>query len=170
MSDLEKAKELVLELSAEERKRFRAWYADFDGDEWDVQLEADAASGKLDELAREAVANYKVGRATKAKMNTDRTIVTSHQTTAPDGRNIDDIADKAEKLYAEMIRPEVEPQLIGKIVAIDVDSGDYEVDGYTLPASRRLKARRPKGCFYSKRIGYDAVYAFGGATLRRTSK
>ena len=33
-------------------------------DEWDRQIEDDARAGKLDQLAREAVAEYRAGRTT----------------------------------------------------------------------------------------------------------
>ncbi|HEX8341599.1 MAG TPA: hypothetical protein VF624_11875 [Tepidisphaeraceae bacterium] len=35
--------------------QLRAWFAAFDGDRWDGQFEQDAASGKLDALADEAL-------------------------------------------------------------------------------------------------------------------
>ena len=53
----------VKQLSAEELVMFRQWYAQFDSDLWDAQIEADAAAGKLDALAAEALADYCSGRA-----------------------------------------------------------------------------------------------------------
>lgn len=43
----------VRQLSPEELVKFRQWYAEFDADFWDVQIEADAAAGKLDALSAE---------------------------------------------------------------------------------------------------------------------
>jgi hypothetical protein len=34
---------------------FRSWFADFDGEAWDRQFEADAAAGRLDALGDEAL-------------------------------------------------------------------------------------------------------------------
>ena len=48
----------VKQLSSEELAKFRRWYAEFDADAWDAQIEADAAAGKLDALAAEALAEY----------------------------------------------------------------------------------------------------------------
>ena len=79
---------------------------------------------------------------------------------SPQADDREEIARRAEDLY-QTIRPVLEPRLNGKIVAIDVDSGDYEVDDSILPATRRLKERRPKGRFHAKRIGFEAVYRFG---------
>lgn len=53
----------IKQLSAEELVKFRQWYAEFDADLWDAQIEADAAAGKLDALAEEALADYRSGQA-----------------------------------------------------------------------------------------------------------
>jgi hypothetical protein len=44
-----------------ELAEFRRWFAEFDGSAWDRQIEQDAASGKLDQLAAEALADYCTG-------------------------------------------------------------------------------------------------------------
>lgn len=49
----------IKQLSAEELIKFRQWYAEFDADLWDAQIEADAAAGKLDALAEEALTDYR---------------------------------------------------------------------------------------------------------------
>jgi hypothetical protein len=46
-----------------ELAKFRRWYAQFDADAWDAQIEVDAAAGKLDALAAEALAEYHNGQA-----------------------------------------------------------------------------------------------------------
>jgi hypothetical protein len=48
-----------------ELAEFRRWFADFDGNAWDRQIEQDAASGKLDLLAAEALADFRAGSARK---------------------------------------------------------------------------------------------------------
>jgi hypothetical protein len=53
----------VAQLSEAELKEFRAWYVKFDSQAWDEQIEADISAGKLDELADQAVNDYKAGRA-----------------------------------------------------------------------------------------------------------
>ena len=53
----------VRQLSPEELVKFRQWYAEFDADLWDAQIEADAAAGKLDALAAEALADYHSGQS-----------------------------------------------------------------------------------------------------------
>ena len=63
MNTLQAAEQMVEQLSPAELARFRQWFADFDGKAWDDQIEADAAAGKLDALAQEALAEYHAGKA-----------------------------------------------------------------------------------------------------------
>ena len=48
MSTVEELEAAVKKLSPEERQAFRAWFAKFDAEEWDRQLEGDVAAGRLD--------------------------------------------------------------------------------------------------------------------------
>jgi hypothetical protein len=59
MSELEKLEEHVQNLSPDELKNFRAWFAEFDAHAWDGQIEADSRAGKLDSLVSEALAEHK---------------------------------------------------------------------------------------------------------------
>lgn len=65
MTTLETAEKIVAELSSVELSQFRQWFAEFDNDIWDTQIESDAAAGKLDALAAEALAEYQAGTATE---------------------------------------------------------------------------------------------------------
>lgn len=60
VEDIENA---VEHLPEAELAKFRRWFAQFDAAAWDAQIEADAAAGKLDELAEEALAEYLRGDA-----------------------------------------------------------------------------------------------------------
>ena len=55
----------ITKLPAPELAQFRQWFTEFDNDAWDAQIEADAAAGKLDALAAEALEEYKAGKATE---------------------------------------------------------------------------------------------------------
>jgi hypothetical protein len=54
----------VSNLSREELAAFRKWFVEFDAQIWDKQFEEDAAAGRLDKLAEEAIADLKEGRTT----------------------------------------------------------------------------------------------------------
>ncbi len=65
MNRVEKIEGQVKELTAQELARFRAWFAKYDWNVWDGELERDVELGKLDGLASEALADHEDGR-TKA--------------------------------------------------------------------------------------------------------
>ncbi len=54
MANLEEIEMAVSALADREYARFRRWFLERDWEKWDRQIEADAASGKLDFLVREA--------------------------------------------------------------------------------------------------------------------
>ena len=63
MGKLEELEQRIKSLPPKELARFRTWFLEFDHQAWDRQIEADAASGKLDGLVNEALADYKAGKA-----------------------------------------------------------------------------------------------------------
>jgi hypothetical protein len=82
----------------------------------------------------------------------------------------EEVTRRGQALYDQKIRACVEtPENIGKLVSIDVETGDYEIgDDASLDAPRRLHARHPGARVYTLRVGYNAVYALGGALERTT--
>ena len=63
MGNVQSIENAVQSLPPVELAEFRQWFADFDGNSWDRQIEQDVASGKLDQLAAEALADYRAGPA-----------------------------------------------------------------------------------------------------------
>jgi hypothetical protein len=70
-------------------------------------------------------------------------------------------ARRGDALYESTIRPLVEHGNHGRIVAIDVDSGAFEVADDGLSASERLFHRFPDAQIWCIRIGHRAVHRFG---------
>jgi hypothetical protein len=68
-------------------------------------------------------------------------------------------------MYEHLVRPKVEAGNHGKVVAIDVDSGAFEVADDMLTAAQRLLARDADAQIWCVRIGYPAVHHFGGRGL-----
>jgi hypothetical protein len=60
VQDIEKA---VAQLPPEELAAFRAWFEAFDAARFDDRISRDAASGKLDRVAEEALADHRKGRS-----------------------------------------------------------------------------------------------------------
>lgn len=61
MTKVEALERDVQSLTAEELAAFREWFAEYDWKLWDQQLERDAAAGKLDAMAAEAIAEDERG-------------------------------------------------------------------------------------------------------------
>ena len=61
ITDIERA---IEQLTHEELQAFRAWFAERDAVAWDRQFEVDAAAGKLDKFAEEAIRDLREGRCT----------------------------------------------------------------------------------------------------------
>lgn len=80
----------------------------------------------------------------------------------------EEIARRGEAIYERQLRDQLEQQEnIGKLVVINVETGDFEMDADEVKASRRALEKSPGDALYMKRIGYDAVHGIG-ASPRRT--
>jgi hypothetical protein len=73
----------------------------------------------------------------------------------------EEFARRGNELYERQIRAQVETGNHGKIVAIDIETGAYEVAEDVLTASDRLLARYPDAQAWFVRIGARAVHRFG---------
>jgi hypothetical protein len=79
----------------------------------------------------------------------------------------EEVQKRGEELYEQGIRQKVEtPDNIGKLLMIDIESGDYEIGDVGVIASQHLRTRHPNAAIWGLRIGYDAVYAIGGALTK----
>ena len=63
MTKVQIIKKEVKSLNSEELSQFRSWFLEFDSDTWDAQIEQDATSGKLDNLAQEALEAHERGQS-----------------------------------------------------------------------------------------------------------
>jgi hypothetical protein len=78
----------------------------------------------------------------------------------------EELAQRGQALYEAGIQQQVEAGNKGKIVAIDIETGAFEMDEETMPATRRLYARLPDAQPWVLRIGYRAVHRFGARSLK----
>ena len=70
------------------------------------------------------------------------------------------IAQLGKALYESQVRARVElPENVGKIVALDTQSNDYELDTDLLTAGDRLRARHPEAAIWFTRVGYKTAFA-----------
>jgi hypothetical protein len=79
----------------------------------------------------------------------------------------EEIAQRGKETYQQNIRSHIETaENIGKIIAIDLNTNEYEIDKDLLAACHRLQVKHPNAVTWAERIGYDAVYAVGGTLVR----
>jgi len=74
-----------------------------------------------------------------------------------------ELSQKGETIYHTRISPNLSVEnLKGKIIAIEVDSGEYFIEQTVLKAVMLGRKRYPQQKFYCKRIGYPVVYSYHG--------
>ena len=78
---------------------------------------------------------------------------------------MEEFARRGDEIYAK-IRSQVEPGNIGRIVAIDIETGEYAVADDTKSSCDQLFARIPDPQIFCIRIGYRSVHQFGSQSSR----
>jgi hypothetical protein len=73
------------------------------------------------------------------------------------------IADKGKEWYERSIRAKVEPYHDGKVLIVDVDTGEYELGDDAQAITRRMLEQKPDACLYGIRVGYPAMSKRGGS-------
>lgn len=80
----------------------------------------------------------------------------------------EEIAQRGKDIYENSIRNSVDiKENLGKLVSIDVETGEYEIGDDLVITSHRLQVKHSNAAIWTERIGFNAVYAVGG-TLNRT--
>jgi hypothetical protein len=83
-------------------------------------------------------------------------------TTVPTtNRTLDELAALGGDIYDRQVRPALRPEDHGKFVAIDVGTGDYEIDEDDYTVIARLRSRNPAADIWLMRAGYPATYRIG---------
>lgn len=71
---------------------------------------------------------------------------------------------RGKALYENQVRAQVEEGNYGKIVAIDIETGAFEVAENSLSASDLLRERYPNAQAWFVRIGHKTVHRIGCAS------
>lgn len=77
----------------------------------------------------------------------------------------EEFARRGNEIYEIQIRPQVEEGNHGKIVAIDIETGAFELANDTISASDQLLERHPDAQIWCVRIGHKGVHRFGVGRL-----
>jgi hypothetical protein len=78
----------------------------------------------------------------------------------------EEYARRGNEIYETQVRSQVEEGNHGRIVAIDIETGAFEIADDLLTASKHLTARLPDAQTWFVRIGHPAVDHFGARSLR----
>lgn len=82
----------------------------------------------------------------------------------------EEVARRAQDLYDRTIRAQVEePVNIGKMVIIDIGTGDFGVDDLGFDSANVLRQKNPNARLFGIRIGYDVAASLGGMMNRTSS-
>lgn len=76
-------------------------------------------------------------------------------------RTLDDLARLGTEAFAQRVQPMLRPEDDGKFVAIDVESGEYEIDRDDYTAVTRLRARVPTADVWLARAGSPTTCRIG---------
>jgi hypothetical protein len=79
----------------------------------------------------------------------------------------EELARRGQEFYESSIRQQVESGNTGKIVAIDIETGAFEVADHVLSATKQLFTRYSDAQPWVIRIGHRAVYHFGSRSLTK---
>jgi hypothetical protein len=73
---------------------------------------------------------------------------------------------KGQDYYDRFLRDRLEPDHNGKYLALDVETGEYEMDADEMAAIDRARARLPESPLYILRIGYPTADRIGAQQPR----
>jgi len=73
---------------------------------------------------------------------------------------------RGDAIYEKDIPPKLTAKDVGKFLAIDIETGEYEIARDEMRAGDKLRRRLPEAQIWMVRIGYTATRRFGGRNVR----
>ncbi len=75
----------------------------------------------------------------------------------------EEVGRRAKEIYENSIRQQVyTEENIGKMVIIDIETGEYAVDKIGIESAHLLRKKNPLARLYGIRIGYKVAASFSG--------
>ncbi|MBI4852425.1 MAG: hypothetical protein HY819_11570 [Acidobacteria bacterium] len=75
-----------------------------------------------------------------------------------------------EEIYEKKIRPQVEDKYKNKVVAIDLETGDYAVGDNAIESSNNLSSLHKVGDVWFVRVGHKSFHRIAKADLREEKR
>ena len=82
----------------------------------------------------------------------------------------EEFARRGDAIYERDIRPHLSAADDGKFVAIDIETGDYEIDSNDFEATERLVTRRPGSQMWLVRVGHRATHHIWSSSVVRDAR
>ena len=79
----------------------------------------------------------------------------------------EEFARRGDVIYEKDILPKLAAKDVGKFLAIDIETGEYEIAADEMKAGNKLRARLPEAQIWMVRIGYASTHSFGGGQMRQ---
>ena len=79
----------------------------------------------------------------------------------------EEFARRGHEIYESQVRSQIEKENYGKIVAIDIETGAFEVADDSLTAAKQLLIRFPDAQIFGIRIGHGTVHRCHPVTKSR---
>lgn len=80
----------------------------------------------------------------------------------------EEFARRGNQLYESQVRSQVEEGNHSRVVAIDIETGAFEVADTPIAATDRLYEQYPDAQPWVIRIGHRALYRFGSRSLKQS--
>lgn len=80
----------------------------------------------------------------------------------------EEFARRGDEIYESQVRSQVEEGNYGRVMAIDIETGAFEIADTPISATDRLYQRYPNAQPWVIRIGHRAVYRFGSRSLKQS--
>ncbi len=80
----------------------------------------------------------------------------------------EEFAKRGEAIFEKSIRPHLKNKAKNDFVAIDIETGDYEIDASEMAACGRLSARVPDAQVWLRKVGSRFARRFGAGGCRVT--
>jgi hypothetical protein len=81
--------------------------------------------------------------------------------------SVDEFARRGDAIYEKDILPKLATKDVGKFLAIDIETGEYEISADEMKAGDKLLKHVPDAQIWMVRVGYRSVHSFGGRAQRR---
>jgi hypothetical protein len=79
----------------------------------------------------------------------------------------EEFARRGDAIFERDIQPKLKPDDRDKFVAIDIETGDFEIDSDSLPATTRLISRHPDAQVWVVRVGHRAAVTLRSVLRQR---